>query len=164
MPTSSLAPKFLRGTANHHPLTLPIGRLYFGALEGGLARMSEGPLSWRQRDDVRAFAQTLAEYGGGLLRFDGIGPSAVRGLLADAPEGIACQAPDEGPSIEELVELAERHGALLGGFLSLEALQEVTFFSDTMVLPPGADLGIAEELDAEEVNELEDGSTRLWWD
>ncbi|MFM8895700.1 MAG: hypothetical protein ACKOE2_10065, partial [Actinomycetales bacterium] len=93
--------------------------------------------AWRQRADVLRFAATIDQEAGGVLRFDRVPPSELRTLLSDAPQEIVDQASDEGPSTSKLVELAEQHGALLGGFLSNEERDDVVFFADTLVPPPG---------------------------
>lgn len=110
------------------------------------------------------FASLTQSAPGGLLRFDDVSHFDLMDVLEAVPEDISEQASGSGPRLATMMELAERLGGSLGGFLSEEDRDDVVFFFDTLVLPSSTDKETLDSLDADEVSRTSDGRCCLWWD
>lgn len=101
---------------------------------------------------------------GGLLRFDDVETSRLRELLREAPATVTEQSSDEGPTLTDMLSLADSLGGTLGGFLSSEERPDIVFFCDTLFVAGNTNRGAIDDLDANEVIEIPDGRLRIWWD
>jgi hypothetical protein len=63
-----------------------------------------------------------------------------------------------------MLELATKLDGLLGGFLSVEEREDIVFFCDTLIVPGTTDRNTFIDLGADEIDMLEDGRLRIWWD